>query len=244
MMNILFLCEDLFVNDIYCLKTYQNMIKYNRGCNMKYEIDQELLNVEIIRKNNKNTYIRVKDDCTIYVTTSHFTTKKQIEHILDKNKKAIQQMILRKCQELEMRQQFYYLGNQYDIIIVNNFKNIEIIDNKIFAGSQKQIDTWYKKETLRVFKGRLDDIYKKFVEEIPYPSLKIRSMKTRWGVCNKQKKSITLNANLIRYDISKIDYVIVHELSHFVYFDHSKNFWNLVNKYSPNYKTIRKELKN
>ena len=45
------------------------------------------------------------------------------------------------------------------------------------------------------------------------------------------------------YDITKLDYVIVHELSHFIHFNHSKEFWNLVNKYCPRYKQIKKELK-
>ena len=68
-------------------------------------------------------------------------------------------------------------------------------------------------------------------------------MSTRWGVCNKNDKTITLNFELIRMDVKYTDYVIIHELSHFVYFDHSKNFWNLVGKYCSNYKELRKEMK-
>ena len=75
------------------------------------------------------------------------------------------------------------------------------------------------------------------------PTLKIRSMKTRWGVYNRVKHNITLNSHLIEYEIDKIDYVIIHELSHVIHFDHSKNFWNLVSKYCPNYKQMRKDLK-
>ena len=68
-------------------------------------------------------------------------------------------------------------------------------------------------------------------------------MKTRWGVCNKKTNTVTLNSELIKYDISKIDYVIIHELSHFLHFNHSRSFWNQVEKYCPNYKKIRNELK-
>ena len=68
-------------------------------------------------------------------------------------------------------------------------------------------------------------------------------MKTRWGVCNKRDTSITLNANLMKEKIECLDYVIVHELSHFVHFNHSKEFWNTVEKYCPYYKKIRKSLK-
>ena len=68
-------------------------------------------------------------------------------------------------------------------------------------------------------------------------------MSTRWGVCNKKTKTITLNSELVKYNIDKLDYVIIHELSHFIYFNHSKSFWNQVGKYCPNYKQIRKDLK-
>ena len=68
-------------------------------------------------------------------------------------------------------------------------------------------------------------------------------MKTRWGVYNRKNHTITLNSRLIEFDTEKIDYVITHELSHIIHFDHSEYFWQLVSKYCPNYKKIRKELK-
>ena len=54
---------------------------------------------------------------------------------------------------------------------------------------------------------------------------------------------MTLNSKLIEFDVSKIDYVIIHELCHIIHFNHSKEFWELVFKYCPNYKQIRKEMK-
>ena len=52
---------------------------------MKYSLDGKDYDVVIVRKSNKNTYVRVKDNLTIYVTTSYFTTKKQIIDLLDNN---------------------------------------------------------------------------------------------------------------------------------------------------------------
>ena len=56
--------------------------------------------------------------------------------------------------------------------------------------------------------------------------------------------NVTLNYHLIKYDICCLDYVIVHELSHFIHPNHSKEFWTQVAKYYPNYKKVRKYLKN
>ena len=83
-----------------------------------------------------------------------------------------------------------------------------------------------------------------FEEKIPCPKLRIRKMTSRWGVCNVNKKIVTLNLELIKLNVKYLDYVIVHELSHLVYANHSKDFWNIVVKYTPDYKRIRKEMKN
>lgn len=209
---------------------------------MKYELDQKKYEVVIERKNNKNTYIRVKDDYSIYVTTNLFVTKSQIKKILDENNTYLRNMFVKIEKKHEKEKEFYYLGNRYDIILMN-IPNIEICENYIYVKSKEYLDKWYKKEMLRIFNERLDYYYSIFEESIPYPNLKIRKMKTRWGVCNKQNITVTLNSELIKYDLEKIDYVVVHELAHFVYFDHSKNFWDIVSKYIPNYKQIRKALK-
>ena len=72
--------------------------------------------------------------------------------------------------------------------------------------------------------------------------VRIRNIKYAWGSCS-QNKNITINYNLIKYDKNVIRYVIIHELCHLKYMNHSKKFWNLVERYMPDYKNIRKELK-
>ena len=85
--------------------------------------------------------------------------------------------------------------------------------------------------------------YQLFEEKIPIPTLKIRKMTSRWGVCNTKTHHITLNLELIHLNIEYLDYVIVHELSHLIEPNHSRAFWNIVSKYYPNYKQIRKEMR-
>lgn len=210
---------------------------------MKYKINNQKYEVIITKKNNKNTYIRVKEDMKIYVTTNYLVNKAYIKTILDNNIDYLEKMLNKRKLEQEKEESFYYLGNIYDIIFVSSLKEVEIVDNKIYVKDIKTLEKWYKNEMINLFQERLEINYQRFNENIPYPNLKIRNMKTRWGVCNRKTNTITLNSNLIKYDITKLDYVIIHELSHFVHFDHSKNFWNLVSKYSPNYKQIRKELR-
>lgn len=209
---------------------------------MKYKVNGIECEVIITRKSNKNTYIRIKDDFNIYVTTNYLVTKNKIKDLLDKNYDFLVNNLKRQMELNEKKSNFYIWGNKYDIIFYNN-ETIEIIGNRIYTKDYKYLDKWLKKQINSVFLERLNYNYNLYEENIPYPSLRIRKMKTRWGVCNKKTNTVTLNSELIKYNIDKLDYVIIHELSHFIYFDHSKNFWKQVEKYTPNYKAIRKELK-
>ena len=200
-----------------------------------YKLDGQTYNVLVVKKNNKNTYIKIKDDMTIYVTTNYLTSKREVKVILDNEKDFLRKALSRTRKKLEKEELFYYLGEKYDIILVP-FENTEVSNGKIFVKDEKTLEKWLKKETKRVFTERLEYNYNLFDEDIPFPKLKIRSMKTRWGVCNKRDNSVTLNSKLIKYSLHEIDYVIIHELSHFVHFDHSKEFWETVRMHMPDYK--------
>lgn len=210
---------------------------------MKYLIDGKEYEVVIIKKRNKNSYIRVKEDFKIYVTTSYLNNKDYIKRMLDDNYSSLVKMIEKRIISNQKNGMFFYLGKSYDIIEVSIMDNIEIEDGKIYTQSKALLNKWYKKQIETIFNERFNYIYSIFDENITRPKLKIRAMKTRWGVYNKSNHSVTLNSHLIEYSIEKLDYVIIHELSHIIHFDHSASFWQLVAKYCPNYKKIRKELK-
>jgi len=210
---------------------------------MKYKLDGIEYNVIINRKNNKNLYIRVKEDMNIYVYCNYFTTKSMINNVLKTNELSLSKMINNVKNKNEKNNKFFYLGKQYNIIFDKNINKTRIIENNIITKNENTLNKWYKEEIIRIFDERYIYVFNNFKENIKSPILKIRNMKTRWGVYNRLNHSITLNSKLIEYNIDKIDYVIVHELCHIIYFNHSKNFWNLVGKYCNNYKEIRKEMK-
>jgi len=73
-------------------------------------------------------------------------------------------------------------------------------------------------------------------------AVKITSAKTRFGSCNG-KNIICFSWRLMAYPEAAIDYVVVHELAHIKYKDHSKRFYALIEKYIPDYKTRKAMLK-
>ena len=208
-------------------------LEYNGN---KYEI-------VIIKKDNKNTYIRVKEDLKIYVTTNRFTSNRSIERLIKDNYSNIISMIEKARNKKEKSEKSMILGKEVDVISFSLQDEPELYNNKFYVKDVSKLDKYLKEYAFKIFSERLDVIYNRFVENIPYPKLKIRKMTTRWGVCNKRDKTITLNIELIRMDIKYLDYVITHELSHFIHFDHSRDFWNLVGKYCNNYKELRKEMR-
>lgn len=211
---------------------------------MHYRYNDNSYNIEVIRKvSNKNTYLRVKDDLTLYITTNILMSDKKIEKLISDNKKSIDLMYEKQLVKNSNNEGFYYLGKKYDIVYTNS-KDISFVNNKVFIGKCVDIDKWYKSKAKEIFKIHLDNCYNKFTMSIPYPGLKIRKMTTRWGVCNYQSKVITLNLELIKRDLSCLDYVIYHELSHLIYHDHSSNFWQLVEENCPSYKIIKRTMKN
>ena len=198
--------------------------------------------IVVVKKNNKNTYIRVKDGY-IYVTTSYFSSKRSIEKLIRDNYDSIGKMIDKYNKQIKNSDKFYLFGKNYNIIYCDN-NNIDINDNNIYVRDNKQLNKWLDKYIATTFSNHLKYWYDRYEESIPVPNLKIRKMRSRWGVCNTRNHNITLNYELYKYDIECLDYVIVHELSHFIHPNHSKSFWEQVSKYYPNYKEIRKKLRN
>ena len=108
---------------------------------MKYTIDNTEYEVVIIKKNNKNTYLRVKEDLRIYVTTSRFTTKLMIRHLLDNNIEQIKKMIFHQMQQNEKKDYFNYLGNRYTVFI-DNVQGVNFLDDAIYIESNDFLEVF------------------------------------------------------------------------------------------------------
>lgn len=79
---------------------------------------------------------------------------------------------------------------------------------------------------------------------IPTPTLRLRTMKSRWGSCAWGKASITLNRRLYFAPQECLDYVALHELCHLVYHDHSPRFHALLDRLMPDWKARKRKLEN
>ena len=210
---------------------------------MNVKINDECFEVVIIRKKIKNIYLRVKKDLKIYASCGLFVKDEEIFKLISDNLSQISKMIDRGRKKIIKDSKFFFLGKEYKVVICDAFKKATIDDDYIYVKSVNDLDKFLKRESKRIFPERLKLCYEKMQKCVPWPKLVVRKMVRKWGHCNKIDEIVTLNSELIKYGIDEIDYVIVHELCHFIHFDHSKEFWESVKYYKPNYKENKKVLR-
>lgn len=210
---------------------------------MKYLVENKIIlnDKEYIylveRKKIKNIYFRVKEDLKIYISANPLISQKRIEKLLFENALELEKLYNKVKNK---KDKLIYLGDKLSFEYENCNPRIE--NNHIYGRNEEECQSYIYNLAYEVFNFRLTQIKYNF-SDLPEFKLRVRKMKTRWGVCNKKSMSVTLNIELITKGVNLIDYVIIHELCHFKYMDHSKEYWAYVEKYYPYYKKARKELK-
>ncbi len=221
---------------------------------IKYK--DKVIEYEVVKSRIKNVYIHIKNGKVI-VKAPIRVKDKDIENVVEEKKKWIYEKLetLNK-EEYKQGSKILLLGKEYPLkikFIKQNTSNIYIENGKMVAEISKKD----RKEYANKVEELLDDVYMKVAEKevdmamqivtrivgIKPNKYRIRKLKTAWGTCTSNK-NITINSSLMKYDRTVIQYVVLHEICHLKYMNHSNEFWNMVEKYMKNYKEIRKKLKN
>jgi predicted metal-dependent hydrolase len=98
----------------------------------------------------------------------------------------------------------------------------------------------YKEQARKMITKRLTEINAYYGYE--YGRISVRLNSSRWGSCS-EAGTLNFDYRILFLEPHLQDYLLVHELCHLRQMNHSKNFWALVEKYVPNYKDVRKELR-
>jgi predicted metal-dependent hydrolase len=184
---------------------------------IKYTIDRSF--------SRKHTYITIQKDGSVLIKTNPFTSIRTIENFISQKEQWIQQKqnaIYHAIQQIENH--FYLFGKLQP-------------RNDL---TQKDIDTLYLQKSKEI----IPPLVTQYSEHMQlYPSrISFRRNKTRWGSCSS-KNNLSFNTMLIQTPLTFIEYVVVHELAHIKYKNHSQNFWNLVEEILPDYQQRRKSIK-
>lgn len=204
----------------------------------------------------KNIYIKIVDG-QVVVRCPATTSKKYIEELIEKKSSWIEQRIKAyKENEENNLSNIELLGKKYETKI--GYKDIQKVEINVNNNVEIFFPTEFKnREISKQMKNKIiDAIYKKVaytetqlamdkytqITGVTPKQWRIRNIKTAWGTCSSNK-NITISSNLAKYDRQTFEYVVLHELSHLKYMNHSKAFWQMVECHMPNYKEIRKQLK-
>jgi len=125
--------------------------------------------------------------------------------------------------------------------IYNKLKNVDFAELK-FKQKTEKINYQTQKETTRkIIKKRLDFFNRYYNFE--YNRISVKNQKSCWGSASC-KGNLNFNYKVANLPDDLRDYVLVHELCHLKEMNHGGEFWKLVAEIFPNYKSLRKKLKN
>lgn len=174
------------------------------------------MKVTVIRSNRKTVAIQVNSDLSVTVRAPCSVSEKDIEEILKKKEAWISKHI-EKIKETKER--------------FEAEPTEKLTREKVIALAD---------EALKVIPERVEYFAK--VIGVTYGKITVRNQKTRWGSCSS-KGNLNFNCLLMLAPPEVLDYVVVHELCHRKQMNHSKAFWLEVEKVLPDYKEVRKWLK-
>lgn len=218
-------------------------------------INNESLDYQLIKKSKKTLSLKISENGLVVSAPLFMSEKKINQLVISKIKWIKKKLELIEPQKnklfIKNRASFDLLGKEIKITLLDGNNKIEWVDEnnlKIFfkdQDDQKKLKTffikWLKEIALDYFSQRAYEISKLYA--IPSNSILLSNAKSRWGTCNS-KTEVRINWRLIQADPYVIDYVICHEFAHLTHMNHSRNFWNLVEKLCPNYKLAENYLKN
>lgn len=140
------------------------------------------------------------------------------------------------------------LGEEFAIEFKDTEKEISEHDGKFIVSKKFTRESQARKSLSNYLKTKYGKLVKLRAEELgvehgfEFGNVSIRDQSSRWGSCSRNK-NLNFNWRLIFAPVEVMDYVIIHEFCHTVFFDHSSNFWQLVKKHMPDYENQKLWLK-
>ena len=215
-----------------------------------FKLNEKIYPIKVLFTNNRNVYFEKKDN--IFILKINKLTSLDSLYLKEFMEKSIKSFLAKKdlpSMEInENEKYFYYLGKKIfyelnnDLILFNISDEIIQLRKTKSAKPSKIIWNFLNEKLLLI----LDKL---IIKNIPliYPKLKkyelkVLNKKSAWGTNYVNKALITFSKYLILFNINIIEYVVIHELVHFLHQNHSKKFWQKINLFCLNYKEKIKAL--
>ena len=232
---------------------------------MKCEIllNGKKVRYELLRKNVKNINLRIRSDCTVTVSANDAVPASVIEEFLLKKANYILAAIEAYSERAKYAlaehnyfagESFKYVGKDLRLKLIQGKNNVTVDGVYLYLtvpdvqnaeNKERQITLWYDQQCRTLFPNLIKELYPLFRKYgVPSPTLMLRNMTSRWGSCQPKRGMITLNKKLIEAPRNCIEYVVMHELIHFLHPNHSKKFYDLLSTLMPDWRERKNILEN
>ncbi len=228
---------------------------------LSYDYGTQTIEFTTIFKKRKTLTIEVEAPKTITVIAPEGTTEDKIlETVKTKSKWIVQKLF--EIREMEYRKRvrqyvngeaFIYMGRNYSLQIVQDDK-VSLPEAKLIRGRfyvytyskdeeivRRALENWYKDKAEEKIRERVK--YYQSYFDIKPAKISIKDQQKRWGSCTS-KKELLFNWKCIMAPSPVLDYIVVHEMCHLAYMNHSKEFWLLLKRVLPDYEDRKNWLRN
>ena len=219
------------------------------------------IEIKLNKKRARSITTKVRDG-EVIVSAPYYVSQKEVIEVIEKQlpwiKKHLEKAVKKKNNsrlKYEDGESIYFLGSKYELKIKEqkDIKRIKVeidkIDKTVFVivpeKNEKEkiknaIDSRFKKE----LRAKIDELLPICLEKTGQNivSYDIRKMTTSWGICHVKDKTITFSLQLAQRSDEEIEYIIIHELTHFIEPNHSMKFKEQMTKFMPNWRKVKKEL--
>ena len=210
----------------------------------------------------KNINLRIKADRTVFVSASPSVSVQTIEEFLVSKSDYILNALeyyediaryAPKPKQYVDGESFRIFGHDRRLIVVNGTNNAVESDESYITLTVKDVsDIEQKRKTMEQWRYSLcrdkiqslcEAVYPKFQKYgVSYPVLRFRNMVSRWGSCQPKHGVLTFNYALVEAPIFSIEYVVVHEFTHFLQPDHSRRFYQQLAMFMPDWEERKRIL--
>lgn len=219
------------------------------------------IKIEVERKKIKHTHLAVyPPDARVHVSAPEDLPDRDLRSFLASKIGWIRdQRKVVLAQPRQTRRQYvsgesvYCLGRRYKLSVVvedryatervtwgGNKLSLYVREGASRDHKEKIVESWQKSMLNECLAGKMKAWCRKL--KIVLPEIEIRKMKTRWASCIQRRNKVVFNSSLGRVPVRCIEYVVVHELTHFDVSNHSEAFLKLMDGRLPRWRVLRKEL--
>ncbi len=219
----------------------------------KIQLGGHEITYECTRKKIKNVNLRVHSDGKLLVSAPFFVSDQQIDDIIREKEAFVLHALSRFAERKTRAVSFSFscgehlsvFGNDYKVYFTENKSEAQrktdalvlfVRDKDDTELKRKALKAYLEKELYSLISSLCSELYPLFENATSYPKIKLRLMRTRWGSCAPKKAVLTFNTNLAFYPVSCIEYVVMHEFTHFLHADHSTAFYTALAEKMPDWK--------